>query len=241
MRISDQPTCFGSVVGAAVSAREDGTMLDRTRDNRHDLEIVANRKKFCQQAGIRYEDCVYQIISYEPGTPFDTIQEINEPNTEGVFADVLYTEQPGVGMFLPVADCVAVVIYDQKRKALALAHIGRHASIAKTISKTIGFFKQKGSDSGDLLVWMGPSVSKHDYILTYFDHLTDSDWKNYAQQQNDGTHLDLTGFNKALMIQNGVLEANIFISSVNTATDPNYFSHSQGDVNGRFAVVAQLR
>ena len=144
-------------------------------------------------------------------------------------------------MFLPIADCVGTVVYDSVRHALALAHIGRHASVAKTLTKTIEFFKQKGSDVQDITIWMAPSVAKHDYILTWFDHLTDEDWEGFVSQEQDGIHLDLSGLNKALAVRAGVPEANIYVSNVNTATDPHYFSHSQGDTNGRFAVVAQLR
>lgn len=241
MIAQDQPNCFGPEVLAAVSSRSDGTMLDRTKDDRHDSQVVANRQKFCEAAGLSYATCVYQIISYAPDTPFDTIKEVDAPNTEGVFADVLYTETPGVAMFLPVADCVGTVVYDPKRRALALAHLGRHASIAKALSQTIEFFKQKGSDPADIRIWMGPSVAKDDYVLEYFDHQTDTDWQNYVDSRADGVHLDLAGYNKALAIKAGVPETNICVSDVNTARDTNYFSHSQGDTNGRFAVVAQMR
>ncbi|HCR56042.1 TPA: hypothetical protein DIV49_03640 [Candidatus Saccharibacteria bacterium] len=238
---TDQPTCFPENVLVAVSSREDGSVLDRTRDNRHDPEMVENRRRFCAASGLEYDQCVYQIISYDDGNTFDTIGEVTRPDSEGVHADVLYTETPGVGMFLPIADCVGTVVYDSVRHALALAHIGRHASVAKTLTKTIEFFKQKGSDVQDITIWMAPSVAKHDYILTWFDHLTDEDWEGFVSQEQDGIHLDLSGLNKALAVRAGVPEANIYVSNVNTATDPHYFSHSQGDTNGRFAVVAQLR
>ncbi len=241
MITNDQPSCFPNNVIAAVSARDDGTVLDRTIENRDDPNIVQNRKDICETVGLSYENCVYQIIGYNQNDTFDVIREVTEPDTEGAQADVLYTEVPGVGLFLPIADCVGTVIYDSKRNVVALAHLGRHASIAKTMQKTIEFFKEKGSDPEDLIIWMAPSVAKHDYILTWFDHLTDEDWKNYASEENDGIHLDLAGFNSALAKKAGIPKANIHISHVNTATNPNYFSHSLGDANGRFAVVAMMK
>lgn len=238
---TDQPTCFPENVIAAVSSRSDGTVLDRTLDDRHDPTIVESRRKICEEIGVAYDDCVYQIISYDEGNTFDVIGEVDKPDTKGVHADVLYTEKPGIGLFLPIADCVGTVVYDPVRKAIALAHLGRHASIAKTIQKTIEFFKEKGSDPENLTIWMAPSIAKHDYILTWFDHLTDEDWQHYASEESDGIHLDLAGFNCALAEKASVPNANIHVSSVNTATNPNYFSHSQGDADGRFAVVAQMR
>ena len=237
---ADQPRCFPLNVLVAVSSRQDGSVLDRTVNDRHASDIVTNRKNFCKEAGIAYENCVYQIISYEPTATFDAIKEVDTPNTDGVTADVLYTETSGVGLFLPIADCVPAVIYDAKRCSLAVAHLGRHASIAQTMTKTINYFTQKGSDAADLVIWMGPSVSKEDYVLEYFHHTSDDGWSDYAYDSREGIHLDLAGFNKNLAMLAGVEESNIFTSRVNTARSDNYFSHSQGDANGRFAVVATM-
>lgn len=241
MITADQPANLPEELLVAVSSREDGTMLDRSRDNRHDAEIVANRKAFCEEAGIAYENCAYQIISYAPEATFRMITEVAEPNSEGIVADVLYTECPGVGLFLPIADCVGTIIYDQKRKALALAHLGRHASLADTITKTIEFFTAKGSDASDLYIWMAPSVKQQSYRMEYFDKATDPLWKDYCITKDGGFYLDMQGYNRSRAIVAGVRAENIIISPVDTATDPHYFSHSQGDQQGRFAVVAELR
>jgi len=237
---TDQPTNLPKELLVAVSSREDGTMLDRSLGNRHAAEIVANRKAFCEEAGVRYENCVYQIISYTPEATFDIITEVAEPNADGIVADVLYTEQPGVGLFLPIADCVGTIIYDSKRQALALAHLGRHASLADTVTKTIEFFVGKGGDPSDLHIWMAPSVKQQNYRMEYFDKATDPLWKDYCHERDGGFYLDMQGYNRSRAIAAGVPAENIVTSPVDTATDTNYFSHSQGDHAGRFAVVAEL-
>ena len=93
-------------------------MLNRIR-GRHVAEILENRRRFCDRIGVNYDDVVYQVISYDQGQTFDTIADVTETDTvkcnnEGIFADALYTEAAGVGLFLPVADCIATVIYDPK-------------------------------------------------------------------------------------------------------------------------------
>jgi len=238
---ADQPTNLPKELLVAVSSREDGTMLDRSLGDRHAAEIVANRKAFCGEVGINYENCVYQIISYTPEATFRIITEVSGPNTEGVVADVLYTEKLGIGLFLPIADCVGTIIYDSKRKALALAHLGRHASIADTITKTIEFFIRNGSKAEDLHIWMAPSVKQQSYRMEYFDKATDPLWQSYCLEKDGGFYLDMQGYNQSRAIAAGVPAENIIVSPVDTATDPHYFSHSQGDQQGRFAVVAELR
>lgn len=242
MIAADQPRCFDDMsLSVGVSSRADGTMLDRTLGDRHAESIVANRRHFTAQVGVDYESCVYQIINYADGRTYDNIVEVSTPDNSGVAADMLYTEAAGVGLFLPVADCVATVIYDPSRQALALAHIGRHASIAKLMVGAIRFFASKGSRPEDLIIWMAPSVAASDYKMQYFDYLDDPDWQGFAHVMSNGIYLDLAGFNSNLAQNFGVLKYNIHISPVNTTRDGNYFSHSQGDITGRFAVVAEMK
>ncbi len=88
---------------------------------------------------------------------------------------------------------------------------------------------------------MAPSVDQENYRLDYFDHKNEAEWRDFAVAKDDGIYLDLKGFNKNLAIQSGVKPENIYTSPINTATNSNYFSHSQGDVSGRFAVLAMIR
>ena len=186
------------------------------------------------------------MISYNQAQTFDTIAEVTETDTvkynnEGIFADALYTETAGIGLFLPVADCIATVIYDPKRRALMLAHLGRHSTVAQLMTRAIRYFVERGSQAKDLQIWMSPSITQKNYRMDYFDHASDINWQNFCRQTADGIYLDMQGFNCSLAVQAGVPGDNIFISPIDTADDPNYFSHSAGDTGGRFAVLAEIK
>ena len=245
MIAADQPTCFPSDLLVAVSSKDDGTMLDRIR-GRHVADVLENRRRFCDQIGINYDDVVYHVISYDQAQTFDATIEVAETDTvkynnEGIFADALYTEMAGVGLLLPVADCIATVIYDPKRRALMLAHLGRHSTVAQLMSQAVQYFVRRGSQAKDLQIWMSPSITQKNYRMDYFDHTNDTNWHNFCRQTADGIYLDMQGFNRSLAIQAGVPGDNIFISPIDTADNPNYFSHSSGDAAGRIAVVAMMR
>ena len=244
MIAADQPVCFPSELLIAVSSKDDGTMLNRIR-GRHVAEVLESRRRFCDQIGVKYDDVVYHVISYDQGQTFDNIAEVTEADTvkhnnEGIFADALYTEMAGVGLFLPVADCIATVIYDSKRRALMLAHLGRHSTVAQLMSQAVQYFVERGSQAKDLQIWMSPSIAQKNYRMAYFDHTNDTNWHNFCRQTADGIYLDMQGFNRSLAIQAGVPGDNIFISPIDTADDPNYFSHSSGDTGGRVAVVVEI-
>ena len=245
MIAADQPACFPSDLLVAVSSKDDGTMLDRIR-GRHVAEVLENRRQFCDQIGVTYDDVVYQVISYDQGQTFDSIAEVTKTdttrhNSEGIFADALYTEAAGVGLLLPVADCIATVIYDPKRRALMLAHLGRHSTVAQLMSRAVRYFVERGSQAKELQIWMSPSITQKNYRMDYFDHVDDTKWRNFCHQTADGIYLDMQGFNRSLAVQSGVPSDNIFISPIDTAGDPHYFSHSSGDTAGRIAVVAMMR
>ena len=245
MIAADQPTCFPSDLLVAVSSKDDGTMLDRIR-GRHVADVLENRRRFCNQLGINYDDVVYHVISYDQAQTFDATVEVAETDTvkynnEGIFADALYTEMAGVGLLLPVADCIATVIYDPKRRALMLAHLGRHSTVAQLMSRAVRYFVERGSQAKNLQIWMSPSITQKNDRMDYFDHTNDTNWQNFCRQTADGIYLDMQGFNRSLAVQAGVLAENIFISPIDTADNPNYFSHSSGDVAGRAAVVAMMR
>ena len=245
MITADQPTCFPSNLLIAVSSKDDGTMLNRIR-GRHVAEVLENRRRFCDHIGVTYDDVVYHVISYDQGQTFDTIADVTETdttrhNSEGIFTDALYTEAVDVGLFLPVADCIATVIYDPKRRALMLAHLGRHSTVAQLMSRAVRYFVERGSQAKELQIWMSPSITQKNYRMDYFNHADDINWRNFYHQTADGIYLDMQGFNRSLAIQVGVPADNIVMSSIDTADDPNYFSHSSGDTAGRIVVVAMMR
>ena len=241
---TDQPTYFPPELLVAVSSKDDDTMLNRIR-GRHVAEVLENRRRFCDQTGVKYDDVVYHVISYDQAQTFDNIAEVTEADTvkhnnEGIFADALYTEMAGVGLFLPVADCIATVIYDPKRRALMLAHLGRHSTVAQLMSRAVRYFVERSSRAKDLQIWMSPSITQKNYRMDYFDHTNDTNWQNFCRQTADGIYLDMQGFNRSLAVRAGVPANNIVISPIDTADDPNYFSHSSGDTGGRVAVVAEI-
>lgn len=241
---SEQPTIFPPGVIAHVSSGEDNTMLNRLVSF-HEASVVANRQAFCRKVGCDYAQTVFQRVEYDANQTYDTVVWVGQGDTTAkkpdVAADALITKEKAVGLFLPIADCIGIIFYDPKRAILAVAHVGRHASIARLVTKVVAELKSAGSDPADILVWFSPSAGKNSYRLDYFDLKDDPTWQKFCQQDDKGTLLDLTGYNQNLLIQAGVQNEHIQISAVDTVTSPKYFSHSAGDATKRFAVFTELR
>lgn len=244
MIAANQPDFFPSDLLVYVSAKSDGTVLDRSIGT-HDGLIVSNRTRLCNEIGIDYGSVVFQRIIYSHEATYGLLAEVDErsttKHTSEVVADGLFTKTPGVGLLLPIADCIGTVIYDPVRRYLALLHLGRHSTLTDLITKTIKHFEMQGSEPGDLLIWMSPSAQKQSYRLEYFDHESDESWQGFFKQKSDGYYLDMQGYNKMKCMNAGVPEENIHVSPVDTVTSEDYFSHSAGDTQGRFAVIAMMR
>lgn len=240
----DQPTCFSDKVLVRVSSKHDGTVLDRAI-GLHNSGVVANRTQFCSDAGVDYTDVVYQSIVYDASRSYSLIAEADHGSTtrftSEVVADGLITDQPGVGLFLPVADCVATVVYDPVAKRLGLFHLGRHSTYADLAGKAVRHLAHLGSDPKDLVVWMSPHAQKQSYRLEWFDRFDDESWQGFYEKREDGYYLDMAGYNSAKLQSEGVEIANIHISNIDTMTDNNYFSHLQGDIAGRIGALAMMR
>jgi len=239
-----QPLHLPVNVVVAFSSKDDGSLLNRLR-SRHENDIVALRKKFCQENGIDYQDTVYQVISYDNQQTYDTIARVGASETvrfvQDVSADALITTEPGVGLFLPVADCAATVVYDPKRYILAVLHLGRHSTLSNLIPKTLAQFEKLESDIDDLLVWMSPHAGRESYRLEWFDEADQPEWKPFVDAKPDGVYVDLAAYNKLRFIRTGVPEKNIEVSDVDTMRDMGYFSHANGEHGGRMALLAYMR
>lgn len=233
MIAADQPTIFKSAVSAAISSKDDGTMKFGTGGS--DMEVETNRREFLRAAGMDIDHTTLVSITYDTDdfAKYRIVKETEKkagmlPGTTVVHADALVTERPGHALFLPIADCVGAIIYDDSHKVLMVSHIGRHSAEIDGARRSVRFLKDHyGSNPAHLKVWLSPGVGKATYPLHRFGG------KGLQEVIIDQLHAS------------GVPEENIEQSKIDTASSKNYYSYSQylkgNDSQGRFAIVAEMR
>lgn len=218
-------------------------------------EVEENRRRFLSTTGLTTDTIALVNIRYGVDYTYDVIETItSRAETTNLHrfklqaSDCIITNQPKVTLFLPVADCVATVVHDPVHNVIALAHLGRHSSVAKLANKLVERLeKDFRSKPEDLIIWMSPAIKPPHYTIERADFAANnSDWDKYCVKTDSGYSLDLQGYNRQLFINSGVLDKNIHISDVDTATDENYWSHFtsvtvQGELQPpRFTVIASL-
>lgn len=227
----DQPTIFKASVIVAVSSVDDGNMkLGVGQD------AALHRQRFLEANHISMDQATPLSLTYDRPDYADYRVVASNEQGKGMYhqedipvADALVATQPGHALFLTLADCCGVVLYDPVKDNLMLSHVGRHSAEVDGGMRSVKFLQEKcGSDPADLKVWLSPAVGKAAYPI--------------LKKDSKGLHEVI--FEQLLQV--GVQHENIEVSPIDTALDPNYFSHSQWKAgraaggDGRFAVVAMM-
>jgi copper oxidase (laccase) domain-containing protein len=216
-----------------LSAIDDGNMF--IPEDQANKEVVEHRRTFLAQYDITLDQATRLNISYDSDDfcrYFEvSAEQLGKGMEDGAvrYADALITKDKNHALFLPVADCVATILYDPVNEVLMLAHLGRHSVEQYGGRNTVQYLIEKyGSKAENILVWLSPAPGKNAYPLFAFD----------KRAMKDVVHEQLESA--------GIVEKNITDNTADTAIDPLYYSHSeflQGhrDVDGRYAMVAMLK
>lgn len=220
-------------VTVAFSTVADGSMHNR-RDPL-DVVAIANRERWLRSEGIQPDATTRLLISYD-GDDFcrykevDTAEQgLNMHGDDGFVADALVTKTPGHALFLPVADCVATVLYDPEHEVLMLTHLGRHSLEQQGAYQSIKYLIDTYDSRPEALrVWLSPSINKDAYPIF---------------------KLDNKGMKEALyeqLAEAGVATTQVTDIDADTGTDERYYSYSEylkgnKPEDGCHAVVAALK
>ncbi|MBM3209751.1 polyphenol oxidase family protein [Candidatus Saccharibacteria bacterium] len=247
----DQPTIFNNTtLSVAISSRVDRSMLNRLQPG--DERVKQARRDFLYGINISPKNILSQWITYGEAETYDDIYLLDATARQqairvgGIRADGIIVQGSGVGIFLPVADCIATVLYDPVRRIFGLLHMGRHSTLTSILPNAIKQFINLGTKPDDIKVWMSPHAQRNSYVLRYFTARSQPAWQGFYDEKVDSNsgetlfYIDMAGYNRQQLLNAGVNANNIQISTVDTVTSENYFSHSAGDILGRNGVVAYL-
>lgn len=151
--------------------------------------------------------------------------------------DALITNVKNIPLMVMVADCIPILLYDPKKKVIAVAHAGRNGTFneiaKKSVLKMVDVF---GCEASDILVYLGASIHKCCYeVGVEIARLVDD---KYKVKRDEKWYLDLHSMNVDQLRSVGIED--IEISSICTCCDKDYFSYRREGVTGRFAGIIKL-
>lgn len=199
------------------------------------INVDENRRRFFAAIGAE----TYQFASSHQvhGTK---ILYTTEPGRFDGY-DALITNQPGLLIGVTVADCVPILIYDQKNQAVAAVHAGWRGTIGGIVAKTLTTMHQRfgtmadqcyayvGTCIDECSFEVGPEVA--DQFASVFVRKDLRTGKGYA---------DLKKANTKPLADFGIPSAQISVSPFSTVIDnEDYFSYraEQGQTGRMLAVI----
>lgn len=161
-------------------------------------------------------------------------------------ADIVLTDKPDVTLFMRYADCTPVLLVDPVRRAVALAHAGWRGTVQRAAAKAVEALQATyGSQPGDLLAGIGPSISVGHYevgpeVVAEVQAAFGGEAEALLPQLGARRHFDLAAANQLVLQQAGV--GQIELSGLCTLSQPeDWFSHrGSGGQTGRFGALLAL-
>ena len=215
-----------------VSKIQDGSMKSIHNDDAE--QVNQARTKFLMKNNINPVDTTLVRLKYE-GDDYKRYCIVDDSymgdgivRESTITCDAVVTLGFNHALFLPLADCVGAVLHDPVRDILMVSHLGRHNLAQFGGTACVDYLiKNLGVDPADLNVWLSPAAGKDFYPLFDFNNRS---LHEVALEQ---------------LVAAGVLSANVETSSIDSAGNDEYYSHSQfmkGNraSDGRFAIVASM-
>jgi YfiH family protein len=121
-------------------------------------------------------------------------------------ADAIITNQRNLPIAVLTADCVPILIYDEKNQMIAAIHAGWKGAYKGIIGKVIKFMIKKGCKLQNITAVMGPSILVKNYEVKedFKKKLIKREKKNlkYFKVNNSRLYFDLNKYVHSLLLSN---------------------------------------
>lgn len=163
-----------------------------------------------------------------------------------VRADIIFTDNPNVSLFMRFGDCVPIMFHDPQKNVIGIAHAGWMGTLRGVVKAAVeGMRSHYGSKPENIVAGIGPSIGVDHYevggeVIAQFQKEYKSDTDRILQTRNGSTYLDLWAANEIQLKDAGVQQ--IQVSEVCTACHlEDWFSHrAERGKTGRFGALMAL-
>lgn len=218
---------YNSAAIVGISEIDDGNMRFFEGD---ESKIISNQKRLGDVIGLAKNRIARVRTVYERRESFTEYQEITDDNLAKYsisnyeeqipVSDGLVTKSTKIGLLLPLADCLGIIVLDVEHGLVGLLHSGRQNVEQFGPKKFIEYLVENfESNPAHLQIYFSPHATK--YQLFEFDN-------KY-----------LPAVAKEQLVEAGVMLGNIVDPEIDTVSNENFPSHSSGDSKLRFAIAVK--
>ncbi len=202
-----------------------------------DENVEQNRRLFFGEMNIPPEN-----VAFTRQVHGDNVHEARSAGTYEA-CDALVTNGPGVFLTVSVADCLPVLLFDRVTKSVGAVHAGWRGSRSAIVARSVEMMRRRFHASPEtMLAYIGPAAGVCCYEVG--EEVAAAFGSTYVQRtKGRKPHLDLKLVNRTLLIEAGLLAANIEVSDACTICQAGLF-HSfrrDGQRSGRMLGVIGIR
>ena len=184
--------------------------------------IRKNIDRVCKKIGCNKNNLI--LMSQIHSNIVHKVTKIPNKKLKG---DSLVTNRKGIALGILTADCAPILIYDPVNNLIGAVHAGWRGAYKKIVSNTLKKFKFKGSNFKDLIVVIGPCISKKNYEVKsdFFNYFINNEQSNkkFFNYKNNKMYFSLSDYIKQNFLNLGVKNVEI-IKKDTYKTSNNFFS-----------------
>jgi YfiH family protein len=206
-------TRIGGVSPLPTAALSLGNFSQDEREN-----VIENRRRFLDALGA--PDWTLVTAKQIHSADIRFISDADDAQADPVACDALMANTPRILLAVQTADCLPVLIADERVGAFSAVHAGWRGTLAGIVARTVERMQQEhGSRPEDLHAALGPAISAVVFevgpeVLTAFrNKFSYADELIFNQQPNGKGHLNLNLTNVRQLIDCGLREDRIYDSA----------------------------
>ena len=162
------------------------------------------------------------------------VKSITNDNINDTFENVdgLITNLKGIALAIKVADCQSILLYDNTKKVIGNVHSGWKGTLNKIIENAIQIMiKDYNCNPQDIRAYILPSILKccfevqEDVKSMFQKNFSNYNFNDFITEKDNSQKyfIDTANINKMIMLENGLLDKNIFISNICTKCNSRFF------------------
>ncbi len=143
--------------------------------------------------------------------------------------DALATQLENVCIGVKTADCIPVLLYDEKATGvIAAVHAGWKGTVQRIVEKNIDVLKERfGTEAENLHAIIGPGISMESFEVgqEVYDQFEAAGFPmDKIAGKYEKWHIDLWEANRLQLLRKGVRAENITVAGIDTMTDELMYS-----------------
>lgn len=241
--IAEGLTAFSSMRKGGYSTGRYGEFNINRYCGDSDEAIRKNREALCRLLDITDDRLLipHQVHKAE----IAVIGEQLDVDLEGY--DALMTNVEEVCIGVSTADCIPVLLYDPRQRAVCAVHAGWRGTVMRIVEQSIARMTEVyGTNPADLIAQIGPGIHLESFEVgdEVYQAFEDAGFDmNSISKKYEKWHLDLPECNRLQLISAGVPESQVSVSPVCTymQSDTYFSARRLGIESGRIFTGIILR